>query len=84
MVEAIEDVLLSKLKEEMLIALTESFTNSKLFIKTQRETIESLQLKLKQSEEKFSNFAKVKMFELSASSNEWAPINVIIRLLWSK
>jgi hypothetical protein len=61
MVEAIEDVLLSKLKEEMLSALTESFTNSKLFVKTQRETIESLQLKLKQSEEKFSNFAKVKM-----------------------
>jgi hypothetical protein len=61
MVEAIEDVLLSKLKEEMLIALTESFANSKLFIKTQRETIESLQVKLKQSEEKFKNFAKVKM-----------------------
>ena len=59
--EPIEEVLLAKLKAQMLNSLEGSFKNSKLLIKTQRETIEHLQLKLKNSEKKFNTFAQVKL-----------------------
>ncbi len=66
--EPIEEVLLAKLKAQMLNSLEGSFKNSKLLIKTQRETIEHLQLKLKNSEKKVQHFcsgkSKTNLFNL--------------------